>query len=624
VSLTAPGALKCISLFGCIDNSDPNAPDGARFRLSGYEGENGEPRTIVTSPDIALLGIQVVGPEFEEPLLYQIPMTGGVSTEPLSLPAKSGYELRVLGYDVYGEQTFEGKASLEYVRLGENRPFAVELNPLGNGERATATFELVGEERYPADLRLVIEADRNEIGEGQSVQLRAYGVDSKGNRIDLDPELIHWAIEDPRGGRLDFDPARSGTTDPVFYASQNHASSALRRLFATSGWSWTWYNLPVLPNPYVDLSAGAFVTCGVRAWGDLYCWGTNESAFDSGMLGLGSMLPPGLCNYHPCSVRPIAVAGGWSYSAVSVGKSHVCALEKGTGFAICWGSNRYGELGLNTTGGSINVPTHVRPPLLPGPMPCCQRPGANTIAASSANGQPVAFRSISAGYGETCALTSAGDEYCWGADFGALPVKQAGSRTASTGAAAFTCRMDGGGVWCDRDPPGNQMLSWKFLGQATTAHHVCAISTADKTWCWGYPNSNNLGKLGNGTPVSGRTPVDFSGGTILNSVATGSEHSCGLAGTVAFCWGHNAHGELGINNNLTSSSAPMQVTNGPSTPAWAKISTGYMHTCALDTSGSIWCWGRNLYGELGIGPQFDTAGAPHFGFYLAPKRVVGS
>lgn len=84
-------------------------------------------------------------------------------------------------------------------------------------------------------------------------------------------------------------------------------------------------------------------------------------------------------------------------------------------------------------------------------------------------------------------------------------------------------------------------------------------------------------------------------------VAAGYHHSAYLAdnGTV-WCWGNNAYGQLG-NGTTTSSTTPVQVRIDGSTflTDIVAISTGFYHTVALRSDGSVWTWGYNTYGQLG-------------------------
>ena len=79
----------------------------------------------------------------------------------------------------------------------------------------------------------------------------------------------------------------------------------------------------------------------------------------------------------------------WSFSQITSNNLHTCALTT-TGQAYCWGINRYGQLGNNSTTDS-RIPVAVQMP------------------AGVAR-----FQSIAAGYYHTCTLTTEGKAYCWG------------------------------------------------------------------------------------------------------------------------------------------------------------------------------------------------------------------
>ena len=602
---TTAATLLAISLTGCVEESDPTAPRD--LRPSRYEGEFGKARTFVSNPGIALVGIQVRGPGIETPLVYQIPLSEGESAFPLSIPEGKEYELAVTGYDRYGVQTFEGKSAIGHVEPGANTPLEVDLFPVTRGEGASVRFDVVGEERTYQDLRITIEADRKEVLAGESVNLRAFGVDESGRRVGLDPARLHWSIEDPRGGRFNFDPRRPTTEQDRLTWTASHIeelrAAKLRVTFELESFILI---IPIIANNFVDVSAGSEVTCAVRAFGNLFCWGSNANV----MLGVGNTPVPDRCTDQfksnvMCTDSLMPVGGLLRFSSVSVGTSHVCALQQTTGAAFCWGNNGKGQVGIPTTTVWQNTPIAVSPP-----------------AGSAA----LSFRSISAGAAVTCGMTTTGAEFCWGDGFGSVPTGWHGTAAGSHAGATvtsvsdgFSCRMNSTGVWCDGPPhPGSQSLAFNFLGQGTTAKHVCAIAGSGTTWCWG---DNTSGKLGNGTPVNGRTPVNAP--SLLTSVAAGRNHSCGLAGTVAFCWGSNVNGELGINTGPGGgSSAPRQVTNGSATPAWSKISAGDRHTCAIDTGGQIWCWGSNYMGQLGINGRFTWNSALGFEAIIAPMRIV--
>src|SRR3990172_372083 len=97
--------------------------------------------------------------------------------------------------------------------------------------------------------------------------------------------------------------------------------------------------------------------------------------------------------------------------------------------------------------------------------------------------------------------------------------------------------------------------------------------------------------------------ISFANNTLFASaqVAAGGYHSISLKsdGTV-WAWGYNAYGQLGI--GTTQKTTPIQV-NGISNVI--AIAGGYNHTIALKSDGTVWTLGYNTYGKLGDGTYID-------------------
>ena len=134
--------------------------------------------------------------------------------------------------------------------------------------------------------------------------------------------------------------------------------------------------------------------------------------------------------------------------------------------------------------------------------------------------------------------------------------------------------------------------------------HTCALTAEGKAYCWGM---NQHGQLGNNSTTNSSTPVavQMPAGVSFQSIAAGVFHTCALATTGhAYCWGANGYGQLG-NNSTTDSRTPAAVQM-PAGVSFQSIAADYYHTCALTAEGKAYCWGMNLYGQLGNNSTADS------------------
>ncbi len=126
----------------------------------------------------------------------------------------------------------------------------------------------------------------------------------------------------------------------------------------------------------------------------------------------------------------------------------------------------------------------------------------------------------------------------------------------------------------------------------------CAIA-GGQLYCWGY---NVDGEDGTGNSTEYQIPVQVGSAANWTTISQGDRTfdpaACGIAGGNLYCWGENTYGELGL-GNTTPYNTPQQITS-PSA-SWSSVSTSGNDTCAITTTGALYCWGRNQYGELGIG-----------------------
>ena len=133
------------------------------------------------------------------------------------------------------------------------------------------------------------------------------------------------------------------------------------------------------------------------------------------------------------------------------------------------------------------------------------------------------------------------------------------------------------------------------LGQ----EHACAV-VAGALSCWGLDDDGQLG-----TPPAvvgvGQGAFSVTGATSWTVPAAGERHSCGLdASGRIWCWGANDIGQLGAGDQ-TPSATPRAVA----LPTVAlDVRTLFGHTCAVLADATLWCWGANAEGQLGQGDQY--------------------
>lgn len=315
-------------------------------------------------------------------------------------------------------------------------------------------------------------------------------------------------------------------------------------------------NLPVaasgLSSDTGQLSLGFSHSClRSSSNGELKCWGTNTN----GQHGRRADLS--------INLLPATIPGFSDLQDLATGREHSCVID-GDGQVLCFGSNLFGQLGDGSR--------------------AARAPTAVALAGQGAISQ------ISAGDSHTCAVRGSAAE-CWGFNF-------FGQLGDGSTLSRFTPAAVGGPLLASKIAAGNA--------------HSCAVTDGGGVKCWG---NNQLGALGNGSTIDSATPVDANGlpsGVI--AVTTGANHSCALLGALGHvqCWGLGNSGQLGTNNG-SSSLAPVTVS-GLSGITVISSHPGAAHTCAVNGSGGVVCWGANGSGQLGDGSTTTR---------LSPVGVVG-
>ncbi|WP_395044213.1 T9SS type A sorting domain-containing protein [Flavobacterium sp.] len=126
--------------------------------------------------------------------------------------------------------------------------------------------------------------------------------------------------------------------------------------------------------------------------------------------------------------------------------------------------------------------------------------------------------------------------------------------------------------------------------------HSLAVKTNGTLWSWG---NGQFGQLGNGV-FNSATPNVTQIGTATDwlTVSAGNRFSLAIKTTgTLWSFGLNNTGQLGI-NNVVNQNLPVQVGTSSN---WSKIDAGNQHSLAIDNSGFIYAWGNNTFGQLGDG-----------------------
>lgn len=190
--------------------------------------------------------------------------------------------------------------------------------------------------------------------------------------------------------------------------------------------------------------------------------------------------------------------------------------------------------------------------------------------------------------------------------------------TGATGSVTLRGRQEGDGTY---DPAPDKYETFivenggGFTKIAAGDAHVAAIRADGTMWTWGR---NTNGQLGDGGTTDHAAPQQISGGpsgTTWTSVACGSAHTVALAsnGTL-WAWGSNSAGQLGIGSStIAQKNFPTQVQS-VSGAVWKGLACGANHTVAWTTQGSLYAWGKNDSGQLG-----DNT----LGNRIAPTKVFG-
>jgi alpha-tubulin suppressor-like RCC1 family protein len=349
--------------------------------------------------------------------------------------------------------------------------------------------------------------------------------------------------------------------------------------------------------------AGGNSSCAIVDQGGqnaVWCWGANDTR----------QLGPGADATVTSSAAAYWIADLGGATAVALGSGHGCAIM-GDGTVKCWGRNDAGQLGQPTSGA----------------------PSATPLTVPNVSGAT----GIAAGDKHTCAITTEG-VVCWGDDLkNQLGGSSAGTPVAGTAGAIkiaaglnHTCADLPTSIVCwgandsgqlgNKGQPATGPVTPEGLGSTATTDiaaggdHTCAIvGTSGTIMCWGASESFQID--GTTAPHTIPTPVAPFGNKGADTISAGRGHTCATRGVDAQCWGANALGQLangpGPNSAKALDTGKSLLTTGAGFTAPGSLSAGGDHTCVIDNSNLISCFGRNLSSELGafawVNPGAGTA-----------------
>ncbi len=272
-------------------------------------------------------------------------------------------------------------------------------------------------------------------------------------------------------------------------------------------------------------------------------------------------------------------------------QSYVTCARLSDGSVSCWGWNGAGQIG----DGSTSTGPFLSPTLVAGINAKQITVGGFAVGARLADGTVTfwgtAFDTLAVGTPASVAGVASAVDF------------QVGSRHACARISDSTVKcwgknavgQLGDATTTDRWVPTTITNLAGFADLELGQNFTCTKSSAVR--CWG---DNFAGQLGDGTTTARWAPTTLSGLPSTVQVAVGATSACAVnsSGSVN-CWGTGPLGD-GASQHL----APNTVGGLSSI---AQVAVGSGHACALTTTGTVLCWGDNSNGQLGNGTTTTSA-----------------
>ena len=303
-----------------------------------------------------------------------------------------------------------------------------------------------------------------------------------------------------------------------------------------------------------QVSSGYRIMAAIKNDGTLWTWGRNAN----GQLG---------DNTRTTRSTPVTTfIGGTNWKQVSCGVDHIGAI-KTDGTLWMLGSNSVGQIGDNT---STSRCTPV------------------TTFAGGTN-----WKQVSSGSQTCAAIKTDGTLWTWGQN----AYGQLGDNTKTSRCTPVTTFAGG--------------TNWKQVSNCVSTNssnntHMVSIKTDGTLWTWGNNTEGQLGINVRGLFNIRCTPVTtFAGGTNWKQVSCGGNFVVNFSAAIKtdgtlWTWGSQVDGQLGTNDSNIKCTPVTTFAGGTN---WKQVSCGGYHISSIKTDGTLWTWGKNTVGELGINVQ---------------------
>ncbi|WP_374073573.1 RCC1 domain-containing protein [Bdellovibrio bacteriovorus] len=349
-----------------------------------------------------------------------------------------------------------------------------------------------------------------------------------------------------------------------------------------------------------DISTYYVTSCGITETDKLFCWGYIPYA--------GNSSEPQLMDLS-------ALGSSVKVVQVSVGYSHVCGLSS-DGRIFCFGSASSGQLGDGTTTARA-TPMWIDESSLP-------------------NG--TSFKQVSVSENHSCALSFAGEIFCWGANnsgqlgdgtTGKRLVPTAVDRSLVPSSEVFSKVVAGRYLTCGLSSAGNAYCfgnngdytvgngasqnalsptqvdasllpaGSKFKNIFMSQYRTCAETTNNQVACWGWEN-NYLSFFRETDPLK---PFEISAPPLSSgswkSFVAKYNYACGTSSDdTAYCWGEGTR-VLGTGNSIETTPGPVDTSLMTGAKKFSQLAVSFSAVCGVATDGILYCWGGSS--ALGLG-----------------------